>query len=211
MITFIQPPFWAHPVRRGAPHQTVLFIDDDPPVEPITLAEAKLYLRIHADQTDEDALIERLITAARTYCETRLSRPIAQHRCDVFRDRLGTYDLITLPIGPVREVTSITVTDFAGVSTVIDPSLYLVDLASTPARIGLPTGQVWPQNLRRFQPIAIRLLVGDVQPPDDLVQAMRLLIGLYYEERIPIQPAREELSKFGVDDHLAPYELVQVI
>lgn len=211
MSPFIEPPFWAHRARRGSAHQSVQFIDDGPPVEPMTLAEAKLHLRVHTDQADEDPLIERYITSARTYCENRLQRILAQRTCDVFLDSLLPYHVITLPVGPVVEVTSIKTTDTEGVQTTVDPALYLVDLASVPARIGLPSGQAWPMNLRAFQSVVIRLVVGYVQPAEDIVQAMRLLIGHYNEKRMAVQPTTEEALKLGVEDHLAPYEEVQVI
>ena len=37
--------------------------------EPVTLAEAKLHLRINPGDTSEDSLIKDLITAAREFCE----------------------------------------------------------------------------------------------------------------------------------------------
>lgn len=37
--------------------------------EPVTLAEAKLHLRINPGDTSEDGLIKDLITAAREFCE----------------------------------------------------------------------------------------------------------------------------------------------
>jgi uncharacterized phiE125 gp8 family phage protein len=55
----------------------------DASVEPVTLQEAKLHLRVIADLADvaahpEDALIAALITAARTDCEDRLQRSLMQ-------------------------------------------------------------------------------------------------------------------------------------
>ena len=52
-----------------------------PATEPVTLAEAKLHLRV--DGSDEDALITRLISAAREQCEQELGRALADPTVDL--------------------------------------------------------------------------------------------------------------------------------
>jgi uncharacterized phiE125 gp8 family phage protein len=214
MTTFIQPPFWAYDRRwqlgRTVPtHVGVTFDPSAVITEPLTVDAAKLYLRV--SQPDEDAVIADLITAARVFCEKRTGRPIARQDCDVIYDRIAMGQWITLPYAPVSAVVQIEATDIVGVATVLDPSAYLVDLASEPARVGLPTAGFWPMSLRAFQAIAIRLTVGYVVPPADLVQAMRLLLGNFYENREAVQSGHIIATlPLGVEDILAPYELVSV-
>lgn len=53
-----------------------------PGLEPVTLAEAKAHLRVMDDVTDDDAMIEAMIAAARRLIEQRLGRSLmlAQYR-----------------------------------------------------------------------------------------------------------------------------------
>lgn len=219
MTTFIQPPFWAQGRARwlqrdGAAHVAMQFVLEEPPVpvvEPITLEDAKLYLRVTVP--DEDAVIARLITAARVFCERRTSRPFVRQVADVFYDSLGMTQWITLPVAPVQAVTSVTITDLSGVATVVDPATYRVDLASEPPRIGLPTMGFWPWPQQGFQGVAIRVVLGYPVLPDDLAQAVYLLVGHYYENRDAIQATtriRDIPLPFGVEELLASYELVMV-
>lgn len=46
----------------------------DPAAEPLTLAQAKLYLRIEDDVTEEDDLVEALVASARDYAERYCNR-----------------------------------------------------------------------------------------------------------------------------------------
>lgn len=49
-----------------------------PTVEPVTLADVKVYLRtITGDTTEDAAIITPLITAAREYCENITGRALA--------------------------------------------------------------------------------------------------------------------------------------
>ena len=45
--------------------------------EPVTLAEAKLHLRINPGDNSEDGLIEDLITTAREFCENYTGKELA--------------------------------------------------------------------------------------------------------------------------------------
>lgn len=92
-----------------------------PAVEPITLAEAKLFLRV--DGSSEDSLITTLISVTREYAEEYLHRSlVTQTWCMTFADSMP--DEIFIPRPPVISVDSIKVTDDEGVETLLDPSSY---------------------------------------------------------------------------------------
>lgn len=63
-----------------------------PVVEPVTLAEAKNYLRVDQDITDDDALISELIVAAREYAETYCGRSFANK---TYRQSLDSFPYYT--------------------------------------------------------------------------------------------------------------------
>ncbi len=91
------------------------------PAELISLAEAKLYLRI--DHSEDDLFISESIVAVRHYAERYTGRSL------VTQDWLVTYrdcvpSELTLPMPPIQSVTSITLTDADGNDTVVDSSNY---------------------------------------------------------------------------------------
>ena len=106
--------------------------------EPVTLAEAKLHLRV--EHTVDDALIASLITAARQhvedYCEASFA---AEETWQVTVDGAPP-DVIALTRGPVQEVVTVHLVDqFLVEVEVADARL---DLGSQPARLYAPGGRV---------------------------------------------------------------------
>lgn len=84
----------------------------DATVEPVTLQEAKLHLRVIADVSDvaahpEDALITALITAARTDCENRLQRSLLQTTWTLTLDEFPACDFVRLERGPIISLDSV--------------------------------------------------------------------------------------------------------
>ena len=158
-----------------------------PTTEPVTLAYAKLHLRV--DITDDDTLITNLIKAAREYAETYCARSFVQH---TYRADLANFaDLMELPLGPVQSVTSIKYYDTAS------PSV-LQTLASTVYAVNKNCitrtyGQSWESVAYRPDAVQITYQTGysDLASPEDtiasipqaVVVAILLLIGDYYENR----------------------------
>jgi uncharacterized phiE125 gp8 family phage protein len=89
-----------------------------------------------------------------------------------------------LPLYPIQSVDLFQYYDSQGVlqdvMTGSPPALpYLIDYGR-PVRLGLPDAGLWPSDLRTFQPGIVEVTAGWTDPefiPDDLKQAMKLLIG----------------------------------
>lgn len=98
----------------------------DPAAEPLTLSEAKLYLRV--DSSADDTPITALIVSARISAEEYLKRSLITQSWKLALND-GTPCGVSLPRGPVQSVTSVTAYDRAGASTVISASAYYLDAA----------------------------------------------------------------------------------
>jgi hypothetical protein len=135
-----------------------------PAAEPVTLLTAKQHLRV--DFGEDDFYISALITAARQYVEKFTNRAIFNRSMILTLDYFpwpgwgGTtnttaYDgfmvwyyrglAIRLPKPATFSVESVTYLSNDGVTVLtIDPSNYVVDLTSEPARISPVPGFTWP-------------------------------------------------------------------
>ncbi len=76
----------------------------EPASEPVTLAEAKLYLRV--DGSDEDTLISEMIVAARVAAEQYLRRSLITQQWKLVFNTHAPMDVF-LPMGPVQSVVSV--------------------------------------------------------------------------------------------------------
>lgn len=156
-----------------------------PAEEPITLAEAKLHLRV--DSNDDDTLITNLIVAAREWCEGFQNRAYITQSYVLTMDRFPRRDFIRIPRPPLQSIASVKYTSSEGIVMTIDPGDYQVDTNSEPGRIVLAVGKSWPATtLQAANAVAIDFTAGygtasDV--PQAVKQAMLLLIGGWYEQR----------------------------
>ncbi len=119
-----------------------------PAEEPVSLAEARLHLRV--DMDDDDALIRSLITAARQAAETLTGRQLITARWKLVLDAFPGPSSMGVPVGasfslpahailipkcPIQSIVSIQYVDMSGAWPVMPPTDYTVDLACEPARI----------------------------------------------------------------------------
>ena len=102
--------------------------------EPITLTEAKNFLRV--DGSDDDALITALISAAREMCEQYTRRILVTTTIDEYFDGFPNYknavskDIIYLSRGPVQSITSLKYVDEIGSEETVASSYYVSDTIS---------------------------------------------------------------------------------
>lgn len=184
-----------------------------PASEPVTLAEAKLFLRV--DTTADDALVTELLTAARKRCEEWRGMAFIQQTWDYTLDafpRRGAGELdpwftpeggyvphfptpyysdvpITLPRFPVLSVGSVKYTPYNSTQQTLSSANYIVDTANLrQARIIPNIGQLWPFDLlQAINGVVIRFDAGYAASaagvPEQAKLAIKQLVARWYFQR----------------------------
>ncbi len=158
-----------------------------PASEPITLAEAKVHLRVVG--TDEDTYITSLITAARMMVEQRTQRAMLPQTIAIGMDAFPT--CIALPRAPFIYPPStppvvIKYFDEDNALQTLAESVYHVNKYVEPAQVTLVTGQTWPTITATPGGVTMQYAVGYADAasvPTPLKQWMLLAIGALYENR----------------------------
>jgi uncharacterized phiE125 gp8 family phage protein len=151
-----------------------------PPTEPVTLADARLHLRV--TDTAEDTLISALITAAREYCEHYLQRAVGSQTLELALDEFPEGS-IELPMGPVTSITSIKYIDTNQAEQTLSGSAYTLDDYSHQSWAVPAYETEWPETLEAANVVKVRYVAGSATPPSAVLAAMKLIIGHLYENR----------------------------
>lgn len=102
-------------------HTFVLSLLSAPTAEPVTLAQAKSFLRI--EHSGDDDAISRAITAARLYAEQYLHCALLPQSWQLKIANPGQCS-IALPVGPAQNITSVTASNLQGSSATVAASNY---------------------------------------------------------------------------------------
>jgi uncharacterized phiE125 gp8 family phage protein len=180
-----------------------------PAAEPLSLADARLHLRIDSDMTADDTLISSLITAARQYAEGQTRRALVTQTWLMVLDSFPGASEFGVPFGtsfslpanaillekcPVQSVTSIRYLDMGGTWQTMPATDYVVDVVSEPARITPVFGKIWPIPLPQIGSVQVTYVAGYGAPdvggnwspgpvPAGIVNWMKLRVGSLYEHR----------------------------
>lgn len=156
-----------------------------PASEPVSLAEAKLFLRI--DHADEDELIAMLIGAAREAVEAGIGRALITRRVREDLDiwRREAVNGAVLGLGPVTNVVAVRLLADNGSQSVIDPERYRLEGHRDRPRLVFASGV--PATLRSVGGIEIEYDCGFADDPADLPVSLRLatlqIVAALYELR----------------------------
>jgi uncharacterized phiE125 gp8 family phage protein len=178
-----------------------------PAIEPLTLADAKLYLRVAHD--DDDDLITSLIAAARSHVEGRARRALITQVWRITRDAWPPDGRFVLPLAPAREVVAARVYDADGVAHATDTQAFIVEVGAAPGVVAFsPWFVPAPGRAAGGVELDVSFGYGDaaIDVPTPLIQAMRLLLAHWYENRgVVMADAASAAMPAGVDALLAPY------
>lgn len=186
------------------------YIVNRPTVEPLTLVEAKHWLRV--DHNDDDGLIASLITAARERIEARTGRMLMAQLWRVVLDRWPSDGRLALPIMPVLSVMAVRILDADNNAASIASTLYSLEAGLEPAVLMV---QNVPQPGRSRNGIEIDVVAGygiaAAECPQPLRHAMRLLVAQAYGLRGPERAQEESASLANEFDALvAPYRTLRL-
>lgn len=183
-----------------------------PAEEPVTLAEAKAWLKV--DGADEDALIGTLITAARLHLESVTGRALLTQSWRLVLDAWPPGGEVRLPVAPLSALTAIRAFDEDGDEHAIGLAQFLVEAGGTPARLVLPGTVAGMPALRQRFGIEIDYVAGFGEPadvPQELKQALLVLVAHWFEHRDAVVIAGSgAVIPFGFDRLIAPYREVRL-
>ena len=152
---------------------------------PVALDEAKEQCRVDID--DDDVLIANYLNAAVYRCQLAARRTFITTTYDGYFDRWPASG-IEFPLPPLQSVTGVYYTDEDGTEAEWSSDYYIVDTTSTPGRLVYKRTAVSPSVvLQEINAVRIRFVAGYGDDPSDVPeiysQAIRMLLGHYYENR----------------------------
>jgi uncharacterized phiE125 gp8 family phage protein len=155
-----------------------------PAAEPVTLAEAKAYLRVEHDHDDD--VIAALIAGARVHVEAQCRRALITQGWRLIRDAWPADGRIAVLPAPLQALTAARVRRIDGTTQAIDADLFAVDAASAPGVLSFAAGAL-PMPGRAVAGIELDIEAGygeaAADVPQPLRQAIRVLVSHWYENR----------------------------
>jgi uncharacterized phiE125 gp8 family phage protein len=181
-----------------------------PAIEPVSLAEAKAYLRV--EQDDDDDVIAALIAGARLYVEAQTRRALITQSWRLSLDGWPQAGRIEVRPAPLQSLDAARVYDALSTTQDLDVAAFVVDTAGS-ALIFAPW--VLPQPGRTAAGIELDVTAGygdaAIDVPEPLRQAIRLLLAHWYDNRgLTTTAANFSLLPATVPALLAPYRMVSL-
>ncbi|MDX3805476.1 head-tail connector protein [Bosea thiooxidans] len=183
---------------------------EPPATEPVSLAEARLFLRL--DQNEEDDLLALLITAARLMVEAASGRCLIDQNWRIVLDRWPAGGEIRLPLSPVSAITAARVYDVLGAPQPVAETALSLDRLADPPLIRV-IGDV-PEIGRDRGAIEIDVVAGYGATanavPAPLRQAVLRLAARWFEQRGDVASRDAQALPAEIAALIAPYRRVRL-
>jgi len=158
-----------------------------PAAEPISTADAKTHLRV--TNSADDTYIDELVVDARKYIEGIRGESLINTTWEYYQEDFPFRGFLELPRRPLVSVTSLAYRKTGETSfTTVDSSIYLAETSYARGRVVLKDAQQWPSNdLEAGNSVRAIYVAGygtaGTDVPNELLRAMYMLIGHWYENR----------------------------
>ena len=193
-----------------------------PASEPVSLAQAKAWLRLDTD--DEDDLVQALIVAARSIVESVTGRALIAQTWRLTRDAwpdtfaingfFGAADIaldMPLPFAPVASIDIVSVIGDDGTAQIIAANTYALVDPPDAARIVFIAAP--PTPTRSVAGIQIDVIVGygaAADVPQPLRQAILMLVARWFENRGDVQEQAPSDLRGAARGLVEPYRRVRL-
>lgn len=177
----------------------------EPVLEPVSLSEAKDYLRV--DGTAEDANLTRLIAAARTWLEGMTRRALLSQTWRYLTPppKAG---VVSVPGTPLRSVLAVRLFGRNGTVTTLQPQDYVVSIGPGGTRVHLRHA---PDDVTGAEIDAeIGYGADPADLPEDLRQAVLQLVAHWFERREPVVSGSLAPVPMTVSSIAAPYRVARL-
>jgi uncharacterized phiE125 gp8 family phage protein len=181
-----------------------------PATEPLSLAQAKLFLRVEHD--DDDDMIAALIAGSRIHVEARTRRALITQSWRLARDAWPADGRIAVLPAPLRALVAARVYQEDGTTQALELDAFTLDKVSAPGVLAFAKGAMpAPGRLAGGVELDIEVGYGDdaEDVPQPLRQAIRLLVAHWYENRAAAGE-RAALLPADVAALLAPYRVLSL-
>jgi uncharacterized phiE125 gp8 family phage protein len=182
-------------------------VTSPPAVEPVSVAELRAQVRLV--HTQEDALLEHYIKAARQHVEGLTRRALITQTLRVILDAWPAGRAVRLPVGPVQDVLSVSLLGGDGVPQPLSPGEWRFYRGSEPGSLRAQPGAGPAEPVNGIE---IEFVAGYGEDgssvPGPLRQAILLLAAHWYENREASVDFGNGTMPQALDRLLSTYRLV---
>ena len=159
-----------------------LVITVEPAEEPVTLAEASLFMRYTGSL--QNAVVTALIVAARKDVESWTNKTMVTTTYEYYTNDLC--DEILIPTGTIQSITSITYQDSADATQTLTSTLYKLDNKSIQNKVFRDPLETYPEVL--VQPNAVKITFdagfgAASAVPENLKTVIKMRVAELFEHR----------------------------
>lgn len=180
-----------------------------PAIEPLSLDEAKAYLRV--EHSDDDDVIAALSAGSRIHVEAQTRRALITQSWRMSADSWPEDGRLPVRPAPLQELTAARVYDFDGSTRDIDIQAFVLDRAAS-ALAFAPWALPAPGRVVAGIEIDVTVGYGDaaIDVPEPLRQAIRLLVAHWYENRGLAAIGTVTVLPTTVAALIAPYRMLSL-
>jgi uncharacterized phiE125 gp8 family phage protein len=181
-----------------------------PAVEPVSLDEARAFLRV--EHNDDDEVIAALAAGSRIPAEAQTKRALITQSWRITADSWPQDGRLTILPAPLQALTAARVYDLNGNAQTIDVQAFVADLGAS-ALVFAPWALPAPGRLAAGIELDVTVGYGDaaIDVPEPLRQAIRLLTAHWYDNRgLVASGATGAVLPATVTALIAPYRMVSL-
>lgn len=180
-----------------------------PAIEPISVEETKIFLRVEHD--DDDQLIAALIAGARSHIEAQTQTALITQNWRMVLDAWPQHGRITVRPGPLQTVNAARVFDCNGDPATINSQTIVTDLGASRLAF-VPWAVPAPGRIAAGIEIDVTVGFGDEADdvPESLIQAIRMVVAHWYENRGLMGGNQNASPPASVAALIAPYRMFSI-